>query len=278
MTGVGAGSSSATVGAIADIEEALFAQWSHFGRWPRGELHDENGALWFETPISHLPYNGVIRARLGESTADATIATLMERFRSRAVDFFWVVHPSATPADLGYRLSRAGLAPVERMSGMFLDLRDCQPAPLPQGIRFEEVVDDAGIKTYSDLTARYWEIREDERELVVEFHRHWGPGRAPGHRYLAFVGDEPIGKAYLSLAGPPEVASIYGMFITPERRGRGVAGGLTTTLLQCARERGCRRAVLHATEMAIGVYRRAGFIERCELPVFATASLWSGDN
>jgi GNAT superfamily N-acetyltransferase len=266
------------VGVIADIEGALVAQWSHFGRWPKGELHEENGALWFETVIRHLPYNGVIRARLGESDADTTIATVMERFRSRDADCFWFVHPSATPGDLGQRLAAHGLAPVEQMTCMSLELADWEPAALPREVRFEEVRDDAGIDLYSDLTARYWEIPEDERGLVAELQRYWGPGRAPGHRYLAFSGDEPIAKAYLSLAGPSGVASIYGMFVAPEARGRRVAAGLTTTLLKRASACSCHRVVLHATDMAVPVYRRAGFVERCTITVFATAPVWSDDD
>jgi len=61
----------------------------------------------------------------------------------------------------------------------------------------------------------------------------------------------------------------------PEARGRGIAGGLTTTLLERATDAGCSRAVLHSTDTAVGVYRRAGFVDRCPIQVFATASLWS---
>jgi GNAT superfamily N-acetyltransferase len=264
---------------IAEIEDALFAQWSHFGRWPRGELHDEHGLLWFETPIRHLPYNGVIRTRIGERTSAATtISTVIDRFRARHVQFLWVVHPSATPADLGDRLAAHGLAPVERMTCMSLELAHWEPSPLPEDVAFEEVVSDDTMKSYTDLTARYWEIPDQERQLVAEFHRHWGPGRAPGHRYLAVTDGKAVGKAYLSLAGPPGVASIYGMFVPPEARGRGVARGLTATMLQRAKERGFHRAVLHSTDMAVGVYRRAGFVERCTITVFATASLWSDEH
>lgn len=266
------------MGIIAEIEDALFAQWSHFGRWPRGELHDEDGLLWFETPIRHLPYNGVIRTRLGDGSAGVTISKVMERFRARDVQYFWVVHPSATPEDLGDRLAANGLAPVERMTCMSLELADWDTAPVPRDVAFEEVLSDDALQTYSELTARYWEILDQERELVAEFHRHWGPGRAPGHRYLAVADGQTVGKAYLSLAGPPGVASIYGMFVPPEARGRGVARALTTTMLQRAKEAGFHRAVLHATDMAVGVYRRAGFVEQCTITVFATASLWSDDH
>ncbi len=75
--------------------------------------------------------------------------------------------------------------------------------------------------------------------------------------------------------GPPGVAAIYGMSVKPEARGRGIAGGLTTILLRRAKEAGSRRAVLHSTEMAVGIYRRSGFVERCRFTAFATAQLWS---
>ena len=260
---------------IADIEDALVTQWSHFGRWPKGELHEADGLVWFETPIKHLPYNGVVRTRLDESAApDRVIAAVMERFRARGADCFWAVHPSATPSDLARRLTMHSLRPVEQMTCMSLELADWETPPLPGGVTFEEVIDDAGLERYTNLTLRYWEIPDAERELVAEVHGYWRPGRTPGHRYLALLDGEAIGKGYVSLAGPPGVASIYGMSVLPQARGRGVAGGLTTTLLQRAKGHGCSRAVLHATDMAVGVYLRAGFLERCTIEVFATASLW----
>jgi hypothetical protein len=165
---------------VAEIEHAFFAQWSHFGRWPRGELHDEHGLLWFETPIRHLPYNGVIRTRIGQrASAATTISTVMERFRARDVQFVWVVHPSASPTDLGDRLAAHGLAPVERMTCMSLELAHCEPSAPAENVAVHEVVSDDAMKSYTDLTARYWEIPDQERELVAEFHRHWGPVGLP---------------------------------------------------------------------------------------------------
>ena len=68
------------------------------------------------------------------------------------------------------------------------------------------------------------------------------------------------------------------MSVRAEARGRGVARGLTTTLLERAQELGCRRVVLHSSAMAVGLYRSAGFIDRCHLTVYATRQLWSGNN
>jgi GNAT superfamily N-acetyltransferase len=264
---------------IADIEEALFAQWSHFGRWPGATLHDEHGLLWFETPISHLPYNGVIRTRL-ETGADVPqlVARVVDGFRSRGVQSFWVIHPTSAPADLPDVLARHDVRSVERMTGMSIEIADSQAEPAPSDVEFREVISDDELRAYTDLTMSYWEIAADEQPLVVRFHRHWGPGRAPGHRYVGWRGEVPVSKAYLSTAGPAGVASIYGMSVLPEARGRGVAAGMTTTLLRHAKALGMARVVLHSTQMARGVYARAGFVAHCELEVLATAPLWSDEH
>jgi len=136
-------------------------------------------------------------------------------------------------------------------------------------------LDDTDLMAFHELTAAYWEIPGDQAPLVEQFQREWGPGRAPGHRYLAYVDGLPVGKGYLSLAGPPGVGAIYAMMTLPEARGRGVASGLTTTLIARAKELGCKRVVLHSSDMAVGIYRRAGFVEKCRFTVFATAPLWS---
>jgi len=262
------------LGVVTEIEEAFAAHWSVFGRWTHGRLHDENGVLWFETPIKHLPYNGVIRTRI-DGNAEEVIATVLDRFRARDVHFFWLVHPSAKPDNLGERLGAHALAPVENATGMSLELEDWEGADPPPGASYREVLDDADLQAFHELTTAYWEIPEDEAPLVEQFQREWGPGRAPGHRYLAYVDGLPVGKGYLSVAGPPGVAAIYAMMTLPEARGRGVASGLTTVLVGRAKELGCQRVVLHSSDMAAGVYRRAGFVERCRFTVFATAPLWS---
>ena len=256
---------------IADIEAALVAHWSQFGRWPKSRLVDSDGLLRLETPIKHLPYNGIVRTHLG-NTADADIATVTERFHSRDTPWFWFVHPSATPANLEERLLAYGLRSAARITCMSLELAEWEPPPLPEHVRFEEVLDDRALQTYSDLTMDYWQIRLDQQPLVAELQRHLGPGRVPGHRYLAFSDGTVVGKGYLSLAGPPGVAAIYGMSVLPPARGRGVAGALTTTMLQRAKQGGCHRAVLHSTDMALGLYRRAGFVERCPLALLASSA------
>ena len=37
---------------------------------------------------------------------------------------------------------------------------------------------------------------------------------------------------------------------------------------------GAIRCILHSSTMALSMYRRMGFVERCRLPVFATGALF----
>jgi len=129
---------------------------------------------------------------------------------------------------------------------------------------------------YSDLIVNYWELSEESRGLVDEVNRYWGPSNPEIHRWIALTADgNPIGKVLLSLAAPPRVAAIYGMSVRPEARGKGIAGALTDVVLRRAQELGCTRVVLHSSEMAVGVYERAGFKKQCDLTVYADSPLWA---
>ena len=260
---------------VTEIEEALIGHWSHFGRWPRGRLVEDAGTLRYETPIPQLPYNGVIRTDIS-GEAESVVARVLASFAERGVALVWWHHPTASPADLGTLLAARGLSVVERVTGMAIDLETRERSrPAVDGLRLVEVVDDHGMRDYADLIVDYWEVPEESRALVDEINRYWGPGSGLLHRWVAYADDKPVGKVLLSLAAPPGVGAIYGMSVRPAARGMGIASLLTETVLERAEELDCRKVVLHSSEMAVGVYRRAGFAPVCELTVYANAPLWA---
>lgn len=264
------------VNLVDDCEQALAAHWTRLGRLPGCRMHGEDGLVWFETPVRHLPYNGVVRTRLSDGAAAVAAADRLARhFRARGADFWWVVHPTAEPSGLGRHLEAAGLHAVERMNFMSLELDGCQPQPALPGVVFKVAEDRDAVHTYSELTYAYWEIPPEEQDTVARLHRAIVDGGFAGDPYLAYRDGKAVAKAYLSFPGPPGVASLYGMSVLPEVRGQGIAAGLTGVMMARAKERGCHRAVLHATDMAVGVYRRVGFTACGTATVFATAPLWS---
>ena len=77
----------------------------------------------------------------------------------------------------------------------------------------------------------------------------------------------------MSYLGRKDTAAIFGVYVRPTARGYGIASTLTEVAITRAAERGRRRVVLHASEMAVHMYRRLGFIDRCMLPIYATTAL-----
>jgi hypothetical protein len=90
--------------AVADVENALVAHWSLFGRWRAAELRDQDGLLSYETPIAHLPYNGVIRTRLGNGPAAHGLRPVA---RITGMSSTWTagLRPRSRPASRTARLS-----------------------------------------------------------------------------------------------------------------------------------------------------------------------------
>src|SRR5262245_7284592 len=113
------------------IELAFTEQWSVFGLGPRGAYHDDGDLIWIEAPIPQIPYNAIIRARLGDDARDR-VANVVDHFRGRGFQFMCAVQPRFAPDDLAGHLEAAGLGLVERATGMALDL-DIHDVPPPPG-------------------------------------------------------------------------------------------------------------------------------------------------
>jgi len=80
----------------------------------------------------------VLRFRAA-ADAERRIDAIFEHYRRRDVPFFWLVHPTARPSDLGERLRARGLEEAAVVPGMAMDLRELEePAAPPSGIEIRE--------------------------------------------------------------------------------------------------------------------------------------------
>jgi GNAT superfamily N-acetyltransferase len=263
---------------VRAIEDALVAHWRHFGLYPGASLHEEDGVLWFESPIRHLPYNAVLRTRMPRDVdPDAVIERVASSFHDRDVPFLWIQRPSDVPSDLDRRLAPHGLDLVETVTGMDLDLEAWEPEPNASDAEFVDVgVDPAGLQAYEELIRTYWSVPEEERHWIEVLNRHWSGERSPGFRLVAYLDGKPVGKLFANTEEIPTHGrlSVYGVAVKAEARGHGVATGMMTEAIAHAKTMGARRCVLHSSEMAHSMYRRIGFVERCHLWVHATGPLF----
>jgi ribosomal protein S18 acetylase RimI-like enzyme len=79
----------------------------------------------------------------------------------------------------------------------------------------------------------------EERDLDEEF---WRLRLGRSSRLLAELDDEPVGIVSVGRAREDDVAELFGMWVVPSQRGRGVAWQLTEAAAEHARGQG-RRAV-----------------------------------
>lgn len=258
---------------VEALEEAVVAQWANFGQGPGGSYNDDGELAWTEAPVSQLPYNAIVRTRLMRDAEDR-IDAMVSRFRTRRVQFLWIVHPSARPANLEQLLRERGLSLVARETGMVLDLASWKkPAIRADGpIVYQEANDERSLADFEDLIAQYWELPDETRPFVDGCIRRAHEFGDRGVWLLAYKAQEPVGKAYLSLQGLDDTASIWGVYVKSTARGYGIGSRLTELALERAAELGKSRVVLGSSEMGLNVYRRIGFKETRALAVYASAS------
>jgi GNAT superfamily N-acetyltransferase len=255
--------------AVRALEENLWALWSRFGRGDGCTLHEERDALWYDTPISVLPYNAVLRFCVDQD-ADRRIDALFDHYRRRGVPFFWIVHPSARPADLAQRLRRRGLEQIEECAGMSADLAALPPPPSPPaGTRIAEVTSADRLGDFLELVAWRWNIPAAAAASLPAVTRAFELG-VPGSAarvWLAWQGGVPVAKVGLYLAAG--AAGLYGVATRPQARGQGLARALTLHAFSAARDAGHRLGVLHSTPMARSLYDRLGFRSHAGFGIFA---------
>jgi ribosomal protein S18 acetylase RimI-like enzyme len=251
------------------LEENLWSLWSRFGRGKDCRLHDENGAVWFDTPIPTLPYNAVIRFT-AENDVDGRIDALFNHYSKRGVPFLWIVHPSAKPLDLSARLRARGMEEAETCPGMAINLDDLPPQQaLPDGVEISEVSDETDAARLLELVGWRWAVPRQALPALAGVTQAFEVGM-PGSKvrcWLAWQDGVPVAKALLHLAAG--VAGLYGVVTRPEARGLGLARSLTIHAFSVARRQGYATGVLHSTPTARGLYEKIGCRAYADFKVFA---------
>ena len=255
---------------ILEIEQNLCETWSTFGRAPGCALHDEKDALWFETPIPIIPYNGVLRFRV-QDRIDERIDQIIGCFNERGIPFMWILHPTSFPPDLPVRLQKRGLKDVEPIYGMARTL-SCLPdiPPLPAGFEMRKVADESDATAFYQFAAWRWNIPAEYTEKYATITASFQLGKPGSRGYMWQVWREghPVAKAGMYLGSGS--AGIYAVVTLPEARRLGLAGILTITALREARSAGYNLAVLHSTLMAQNLYQSLGFATFAEFRLFAS--------
>ena len=250
------------------IEENFWSMWRRFGTGHGCALHEEPDLTYFDTPIRTLPYNGVIRTHLDPEEAESRIDAIFHHYHNRAMPFFWVLHPSAAPANLDKLLEAQGFSEVESCPGMTMNLEDLPEISSESvpGIHIREAVTEDDLNAIYELIAWRWEVPAEVKPLLPEVTNQFPVGgqEGPIRCWIAWHMGVPVSKVVLNLGAG--VAGIYGVATKPEVRGLGLARKMTVMALHEARKMGYKKGILNTSRMARSLYEKIGFRD-CNAPI-----------
>lgn len=250
---------AAAIGAIAARQ--LDTLWRAM-MGPQGGVGDER---WFRI-VSGEPHplgNVVIVLEGNDPDATAAAATpLLSLDVPSAVMF-----PNGVGDEVAGALAARGFHAHGAMPAMAVDIEGLSPTVLPAGHAWERI--DAGdvAREWTDAVAAGYELpRGLARMLSPEV---LGADMA-GDAEVQFFGIRHEGRlvcaSLLFLADG--VAGIYCVATLPEARGRGLGAHATAEPLRIAHRLGYGVGVLQSSESGHGVYRRLGFEDVAEIPLF----------
>lgn len=253
---------SAAVAAI--VEASLFEQFAAWGRWRHAATYDDGDLVRLVCAVRSGRFNGAYRVRLAPERADARIAETIAFYRGRDLPMFWLIGPTAQPADLAGRLEAQGAMHFGDALGMAAGLSALGPEPpLPEGVAIEPVRDAEAMARCSEAMSRAFDEPAFMRDAFASLSADLGFGLdQPWRHYLATRHGEPAGGASLLLGA---AAGIYNVSTVAEARRQGIGTALTRRLMGEAQALGYRAAVLHASELGAGIYRRLGFRDYCAI-------------
>ena len=227
-----------------------------------GQVHREDGTVWFVSGGHAAHENGVLRATLPRWRREAAVRRLLEPFRDRQLPMmWWVFEPPATGISrLDRLLRRHGLSLTSDLPGMAMDLDAYAAPPVPQELEVRRVTDASELAVWARIVGRAFESRGFEEGLSVRgFAARGFDDRSPFRHFLCLLDGQWVGAATLSTGAG--VAGLSNIAVVPEVRGRGIGTAVASVALSEAQALGLRTAVLSAEEAGRRLYERLGFRE-----------------
>lgn len=245
---------------------------------PGAELFDDGDMLRTLTPIRHPLFNAVLRVNFAHGTTRRRVQDALSTLAESGLPGMWWIGPSTHPVDLASRLPAFGCVPTDTLVGMALDLRDrtwriasrreMAVLSIKEARQASELV--AWTLPFSEGFGMRGDILKHLAPLASLVDRTYASPQAGSEPtsaclrfFLATIDGVPVASAMLFVAGG--VAGLYGVATRTRHRNRGYATEVVRAALRAAEEEGCRVCILHATPMALSVYRRLGFVEYCRL-------------
>lgn len=257
---------------VEAIENNRFEAFASLGRSPYGNVQEEAEMLRVYTSIAVLsPLCGwIFRAQLPPNDLDRKIDQAVSHFASRELPVIWNTGPSTHPPDLETHLLRYGFTEVFELAGMATHLNALnENLRIPTQLEIKPIVDDdETLKQWADTFVAGFNVAGNVEEPIYQlFASLLSDPDIPWYLFLAVLDGKPVATSAMYIGAG--VAGIYFVGTIPEVRRRGIGSLSTLAPLKKAVDMDYEIAVLHASPMAVNMYRLLGFQEYCRMGLFA---------
>ena len=229
---------------------------------PGIEVHRDPDITWMLSNGTSWSNSGT-SIRFAPSTAPRRLQQISKRYAQHGRGMGLWIDDDATPADLTELLKDLGFRCRKRFPGMLCDLRKLRKIAAPNGIRIVQTPHHAMYLRhphpyFGPVTTA---VRRHELNRLAHMAAQWPK------RFFDFValeaGNRPVGAC--SMFVDDSVAGFYDVGVLKPERNRGIGSAMLAHALGLAREMGAAQAVLLASAMGEGMYRRVGFHEVCQI-------------
>jgi len=164
------------------------------------------------------------------------------------------------------QLKEFGFERHGEMVMMAVDIEPLSPTTLPAGYTFARVSAMADRDRWADAFTRGYELPPQAGASFARALDGNAADDADVRYFWIRHGDEPVCTSVLFLHDG--VAGVYGVATIPDARKKGLGAHATAEPLRIARKLGYRVGVLQASKLGHPVYRRIGFSDFGEIPLF----------
>lgn len=251
----------------------------HHGRFPGALVDDQLTHLRVWTGLASGFFNAVARARWSTAVAPGAVRAIASDLSARRAPWRWYVGSATGSEELGRLLKAVGLMSVPAQTPMLLPITShtlprlvTGVTPVP-GLHVSQVRDRAGMTAW--VAARGESNGWGERTARAWLTMHLGLGfeeDEPLQHLVARRDGRPVGSVSVFL-DTDGTAGIYHVEVVPAARGQGIASWLTAAAIGLAADRDAARVVLTSTPMALGLYRRLGFVAQGSFTYFIDPAL-----
>jgi ribosomal protein S18 acetylase RimI-like enzyme len=139
------------------------------------------------------------------------------------------------------------------------------------GLDIQRVCEPEELDKWMDVFAAGFKLPRSVADAMYDLELDLGLCQHPSRQlYLGSLRGRPVATSLLFLGAG--VAGIYGVTTLPHARRQGIGAAMTHVPLLKARAMDYQVGVLHASPMGVGIYRRLGFRQCCQLRYYA----WTG--